>query len=704
MSQAQHQLQLHQQQQEPMFARERAWEAKLEDIDGFVKRSLTREPLQVVYLRSAHASGKSTTLLVHIMRAFRKASQGGIPQNIPRLIYVLPRHAELTFVVDYLTEMADDLLVLISFEDFDRPEFPFAICTYEEFISNIHTIPNLAVTTTIMADVELRASVAGEIFFGQLKELIQGEDTPIHNVLLMSPHCSKRTTQAFENVVGRVQDIVVPDINPEPDIRYLSTDNQRDRILRAVNCVLNHDAECKIVISTSRPIYIRRIESTNPMYIFASNLGLLKGTINEARVLVLDPEVGISAPMPNLRLLLSEGVSEAVLFDTLTSQLVQRKRMLTKQEFDQEWSWALKTTDHKTVSILTCLTKAKLNHVNSTGDPWGPAWNLHLPWLTLRIFSVWSDRATWELPIRSPPDHFAFEETIRRLTVMGLLIKGDGENPYGYQLTNLGYGVLSTMDAIPIFRENLHAAYLVAVVKDGKQSTKVDRVLLRMAAISAYGIRNFCAIEEGTNPTVSQIRDRCEGIGRKLCEKGGLWTALGIYLKGVEDNEFISGDEMMYRDWQCLNIGIGRQVVALVFSLEQSFNVPQAINLTEATMLNNDEVVAVERALMWAWVYRVVNIKCQSFDTFDMSSLRDVFVDEDIELLDVHGTRMKPENRELGTFFAIYNGLEQTNGPNGEKKIQAFDLTFIPQHRYEDVGERFGLEWPSAIITAYPPH
>ncbi|OTA70846.1 hypothetical protein K449DRAFT_428422 [Hypoxylon sp. EC38] len=704
MSQAQHQQQPHQQQ--TMFPRERAWEAKLEDIDAFIKGSQACEQSRVAYLQSAHASGKSTTLLVHIMKEFQKYSQGSI-QDIPCLIYVLPRDAELTFVVDYLTEMADDLLELISSQDFDKPEIPFTICTYEGFISNVHMIPKFSMSTTVIADVELRASVAGEIFFGQLKELIQKKDTPIGKVLLMSPHCSKRTIEAFEKAVGKVQDIIVPDINPELNVQHLLGDGDiRPSIVRAVDLVLEHTEEGKVFVSTSQPHYLSGIKTGHAVYVSASTTDELKSKISATRVLAVDPEAGISVPIPKLYLLVSEGVSDTVLFDTITSQLVQRKRTFTKQELDQQQSWALKTTtDPKIVRVFLCMTKSKFKHLNSTGDPWGPAWNLHLPWLTLRIFDVWSDRAMWELPIRSPPDHFAFEETIRRLTVMGLLIKGHGENPYGYQLTNLGYGVLGTMNDTPIFRGNLHAAYLVAVVKDGKQSTKVNRVLIRMAAISAYGIRNLCAINAGTRPTVSQIRDQCASIGQKHCEKGGLWAALGVYLKGNERYDFIGNrTELINRGWQLLNPKVGREVLCLVADLERSCEITPVINESEALMLDKDEVVAVERALMWAWVYRVVNIECESFDAFDISSLRDVVVDEDVEFLNLHGTRMKPENRELGRFFAIYNGLEQTNGPNGEKKIQAFDLTFIPQHRYEDVGERFGLEWPSAIITAYPPH
>ncbi|KAI0846197.1 hypothetical protein F5Y00DRAFT_244313 [Daldinia vernicosa] len=134
------------------------------------------------------------------------------------------------------------------------------------------------------------------------------------------------------------------------------------------------------------------------------------------------------------------------------------------------------------------------NRLTQTDDPWCPAWNVDMPWLLLWIFSVWKDTKLWRLPIRRAPDDFAFAETIRRLSFMGLLEHGATDKETCHT-TERGLAVLDCIRwCKPIQELDVHSAYLLAVAYSGSVSTNVSRVLTRMAFISAVGIKNFCEI------------------------------------------------------------------------------------------------------------------------------------------------------------------------------------------------------------------
>ncbi|KAI1774833.1 hypothetical protein F4818DRAFT_416866 [Hypoxylon cercidicola] len=702
--------------EQPNIIMESAWMAKMPDLTTFVARSLDIKQSRVTYLQSAHASGKSTTMLKWIMTVIND----NLPQPkkaTPWFVYVVPRPVEKEFVTDYLLANAgDDGIFENTSSSFDDR---FVIVTYEGFLDAIGEKKDWPERVTIMADVELRATVAGEIFFGKLLELVK-KNEPVVNLLLVSPHQSARTKSAFEQVVGQVHEIEVPNINPQLQVHTIEGNDWKEQVAGLVEQVYRANTEAKIFVGTSDGGYIDPIAHKNDkeiVHLKGPNVnGLHEAFAGKERIFAIDPEVAVSAPTDNLELVISEGTTRAVLFDTMTSQLVACKRSMTRREIELEQSWALKTSLHRE-DVGIYMVTANNKRPNITTDPWSRAWNVHLSWLTLRIFSTWPDTNPGDLPIRRPPDVLAFTETMNRLVVMGLL-EQDLEGKGRYSTTILGGRALRWMTwwaTLPLNATDqlqVHTAYLLAVASMKQDPPNVIRVLIRLAAITACGISKFCVSNSKRGrPSRSAVEAQCDGIGRRLCWKGALWIALGIYQKGMAKDDF-RGDShrLLERDWALVSAGLGYEIQQSVEAIEKCIGLGPAADEIQYTLLNADEVAAVERYLMWAWLHRVIGIRCERGEdtAFDVVSAHLVEIDEARDLFDIRKMTDSPEHQRIGCIFAIYDRLVRCEPGhpmmNKGKHLSALDLTFIPRELYREVQKKIGLKWPIPISTKYPLH
>ncbi|KAI4864217.1 hypothetical protein F4820DRAFT_470840 [Hypoxylon rubiginosum] len=691
--------------------RDSAWAANREDVRDFVVKGKDITQSRVTYLQSAHASGKSTSMLLWIMQLINQTVE---KKTYPSFIYVLPNETEVKFVCDFLAQdpLQDGIFETtgMSFED------RYVITTYERFLrlqeGMLQKGEHWPKRVTIMADVELRASVAGEIFFGKLAELVR-KNKPAVNLLLVSPHRSLRTLRAFQEIVGTVCEIVVPDANPQLRVKTIEGHDWMDKAARLADDVLRKDKDAKVFFGMSDASYLfsylARQATAEVTFVNQLNVDDLKNLVKD-RVLVVDPELSVSAHTHGLRLVVSQCTAESVMFDTATSQLLQRERAMTLREVEQEQSWAFKTSSEpEDVEVYVAMPENRYRHLKRSCDPWSPAWNVHLPWLALRIFSTWPDTNTGDLPIRRPPDVFAFSETIGRLARMGLL-QQDKDGKGKYSCTRLGVHAFSWMNmwthigANATYQLQVHAAYLLAVATTKKDPPKVVRVLIRLAVISAAGIGNFCAIADPARgrPSASAIRAECEGIGRELFWKGALWTALGVYHKGLARHDFrFDSPVTLQRGQMLLDPSKGFEISQAITKIEASLGLPAPADEIQDTFLNNDEVATVERHLMWAWLHRIVGIRCKGAGdlAFDVASGHPVEVNESAELFGIRYVTNLPKNQIVGGIFAIYDRLVRSEGG---KVVKAHDLTFIPQDLYQEVEKKTGLSWPLPIATKFP--
>ncbi|KAI6083290.1 hypothetical protein F4821DRAFT_263026 [Hypoxylon rubiginosum] len=692
--------------------RQSAWAANREEVRDFVSKGQDTERSRVTYLQSSYASGKSTTMLLYLMDYIHKiiTTAGPKPKATPWFVYVLPRQADATLLGEWLASEPpkDDGIfesTSSSFED------RFVITTYRGFLESLDARQQKKEgwhkRVHIMADVELRASVDGEIFFGRLAELVQKND-PIVNLLLVSPQRSHRTIKAFERVAGRVQEIVVPNVNPQLRVKSIEGHDWMDKAAAIVDQVLRADQEARVFVGMSDPRYLEQYlaqkGTAEVELVDRSNVDNLKDLIKE-RVIAVHPELNMSASTDNLRLVISQCTAESVIFDKAMGQLLECERELSLKEIEQEQSWALKTSlDLDDVDVYVAISKKQYKAAKNPNDPWSPAWNVHLPWLTLRLFQTWPDIKLGHLPIRHPPDVPAFSETVRRMYTMGFLERDEGR----FSTSMLGRHAVYWMDrwaqlgASATHQMQAHAAYLLAVASKKQDTPNVVRVLIRLGLISARGIGMFCTIANPAKgrPSDEAVRSQCAGIGEKLYWKGALWTALGVYLKGVLSDHFRpDSSQDLQLDWALVDPLVGFNILRLTREIEKAIGLPPVVHEIQDTMLNDDEILTVEKYIMWAWLYRVLGIRCKGAGdvAFELTTGNAVEVSEAEDLLDISLFTKSRRHNKIGGICVIYDRLVRSKG-----KVMAYNLTYIPQKHYQDVVDKTGLTWPSAIHTKYP--
>ncbi|RYP15977.1 hypothetical protein DL767_010252 [Monosporascus sp. MG133] len=675
-----------------------AWMAKQKDIEDFVQAAGTSQQTRVAYLRSAHASGKSTTLLMHLL-GMTTGGQGG-----SQLIYVVPGDLDQMSVLQYILSKDFREGVASGVAEKVRKSIasgsPLVITTYEDFVGELSQGAAVPHRSTIVADVELRATLAGELFFGMLLELAGTSELAL-TILLMAPHYSLLTLKEFGRVVGDVQRIDVPDINPKPRIEHLG-EAWAAEALTHVKQVRARDPSAAVFLSSSDAYDLG--EWDDYVQISPGSRDLLTDPPSGANVIV-DPEFGISLPWSNVRVVISRGVSQAWLFDEKTSQIVRQARTITAYELQKELSWALKTTHGlEMVRVFSCLTPAKIKELQASADPWGPAWNVDLPRLILSLFEIWPRfRKVSDLPIRCPPDQNALSEMFRRLRTVGCVARQDDEK---YGLTDKGRAVSRLLHATRGTGIDFHAACLLSSVASHDNRPGVQRVIIRMAAIMTHGAGNLAAPANlGARPSMQEAENASAGVGLKRYRMGALWMSLGIYLRCVRSGMFTNNPVPVHNTGHfVIDTIVGSAVFQLVLELENLFGIGAAHNEIAETDLTDEEITLVEKKLMWAWLHRTVGICAVAGTIFDVVSARRVEVDQRGELLDLLEARSDPYNSWLGGMFAIYSYLEYVPKAAGKRVLMARDLTLIPLEHFKDVEAATGMPWPTSVSTTYPLH
>ncbi|XDG01562.1 hypothetical protein ABKA04_001177 [Annulohypoxylon sp. FPYF3050] len=547
-----------------------------------------------------------------------------------------------------------------------------------------------------MRDVELRASVYGELFFASLIDLLAHysrdpiERIPMIDVLLMSPHRSQRTVSAFERVVHLVQNIEVPDT-----ARHLNTHirpNIQDNIENIVEDIYSRDNRSVVVIVGKNPRNVGGHVTTK-----ISGLTTIGSrTFATGGLLWIDPEADICLSLPTINFLVVGCVSKAALFDTNTSQVVVKNRPLEMNEISRVLSWARNTDTPSSVRIVLDQSAENLNRL---ADPPSTAWNSNLPWLVLELIGLFRDRKLEHLPIRPPPDPSAFLETISRLYKMGLVGKTERR-----KLSNTVNGT-SALSAIRFMRKaarfpcqiDIHAARLIASARS-EQGPRVRRVLLRLAAISIVGTKNFCGLTD-ERPPPKEIQDQCNGTGQKLFHRGSLWAALGIYQDCFIKGEISEKAENITKGPLLVNGRYGFRIWGIVSALEDFISLAKADNEEAATLLGDDEIARVDQYLLQAWFHRVVRVHCRTKRISDMaSSITNIHVSEGTEYLDLEARAQVCDR--YGCFYAIYDNLRVDE----DKSIVVDGLTYLPYNTFNRLEVPGGATWLAAVKTNYPIH
>ncbi|KAI1374720.1 hypothetical protein F4677DRAFT_446985 [Hypoxylon crocopeplum] len=597
-------------QPQQQFSRESAWRSKKQEIETFVRDGRDIDRSRVAYMKSAHGSGKSTTFIRYL---------------ITRMKHDPPNTAAPT------SDDPEEFKKGISI-NFSGLSSRYVISHYEGFVEHVCGSNTIVWPKglTILVDVELRASAFEEIFFGLLMELARNETL---NIFLMAPHRSPRTISAFQRVTGPIAHRAIISTCDSVDLVGTFEDSEIGEITSSnVALSMKHDGNQS---------------STDPVQIFA-----------------VDPELGPAlVNVSGVRLLVSYGTTQWVVFDKSTSQLLLKRK-----------------PDGKAVEHCVMMSETSYKKLLVLNGPWGPAWNAHMSLLVLWICDMWPGWRYDDMPVGDPPDKFALDETVRRLQMTGFLTRSGAGRGAGMRLTREGEHALELMRESPD-RVDIHVASLLVAARSEKP--RVQRALVTMAAISSRNAGDFYTMEYletdgGLSPQA--VFDQCAGINLQY-------------------------PSAVIRGCTMVNPAEGFEIKRTIDQFAMSLGIDAPTPDMAVTMLTNEEIATVERRLMWAWLYRVlyrvVGISCVESHAFDISSCHDVFPDWGAEIIDVEAKMRDSENVRLGGFFAIYDSLELRVVGNKEIHVpQGF--TIIPQRLFREVEEKTDISWPTAVVTAYP--
>lgn len=198
------------------------WRFKESEINKAIDTITKFEGRNGAYVKSAHGSGKSTSLLVHVLGMIEE-----IDANI-KVVYVVAETINRDFVLDYLRKNQIEVDIL-------------TVCTHQGFIGSYQRDPHAFDDSIIMSDVPLRPSSMAVVVSSILLELLE-KDTRTGYIFLAA-HLSDVVMKTFEKACSdKFPVIEVPDKNPDVPVTSLGDHRLPERVaadlitqLRAAN-------------------------------------------------------------------------------------------------------------------------------------------------------------------------------------------------------------------------------------------------------------------------------------------------------------------------------------------------------------------------------------------------------------------------------------------------------------------------------------
>ncbi|KAI4593193.1 hypothetical protein KJ359_010117 [Pestalotiopsis sp. 9143b] len=187
------------------------WRFKEVEINKAIDTITKYEGRNGAYIKSAHGSGKSASLLVHVLDRINEIDHANI-----RVIYVVAETIESEFIMDYIKkEQADDDMLIV--------------CTHQKFIRDYLKSPLAFDKSIIMSDVPLRPSSSAVVFSSILLELLD-KDTRTGYIFLAA-HSSEVAIRTFQKACSDNFPVIeVPDTNPVVPVTSLGDGGQPESV------------------------------------------------------------------------------------------------------------------------------------------------------------------------------------------------------------------------------------------------------------------------------------------------------------------------------------------------------------------------------------------------------------------------------------------------------------------------------------------
>ncbi|KAI1134683.1 hypothetical protein F5Y05DRAFT_421874 [Hypoxylon sp. FL0543] len=666
-----------------------AWIAIRDELTSRLSEANTAGHLNVTGITSMPASGKSTTMVSYIIQL---AQEKRVPD---RVIYVIPDATERLLLSKWLLQHSASRSSHVTIT---------GIMDFLRWLTNDDGVGSQAIT--LLIEVNWYPTTEEELLFAELVEWgqrrMKSKDCRTAIVLLMSIFESERTMDLLKDSFGlnSVKGLSFPSLHTWPKGRALSSD--WDEVVS--DMMGNAIAQGGRVIKTG-PRRFRGYGAIGaeetvlpPKWVAYGGIAGLVDDMNTRPVLSIRKPLNYSSEFPGLRIFLSQGDTESIEMDAKASQLVRKVRKLEPCELLRNASWLVKSVSNpeEDVTFLTSHPAPPAIY-NSRVEAFGPAWNADLVATVLSLVKIRGGKFLGEMHIRRVPNRLLWGEGLRRLCLLQCL---ERDQVFGtYRATDFGGLVYQT---IMDHQVDFHVAYLLSMARS-QSDLVVQRVLIRIAALSH--VRLMLTFDPEQRPTLQERRAVCAPLVRDQVQSGYIWQLLGIYL--AIDN----GDEVgFFRDDE-MDISIGKftlfapqaiQVQRFVKRVESRYNLLQGEFSWRDRTLSEDQTKAINRALMWSWLHRMVwlhpqprlgNQGCEI--GVDIVSSMECQVDMPDELMDAPNIRQSAvRTNEGGGIVAIYAELFQ-----GQSDILVADsLTSIPAASFNEVQEKTGIKWPAAVM------
>lgn len=641
---------------------------------------------------------------------FGLVSQGRAPGPAA---YVLPTQVEAFRISSYLSQ--DPGL--------QGKEDTYTVYSFEQVKAGITSDTT---QVTLLIDVSWYADAGEELFYSKLartarmwKDKSATESVHVALVFFMNVFESERTTNLFRRAVGAssVHVCKYPVILPDIDIKKLN-DGWEDTsvVLDASKYYINTGGTVVLAFGSIYPHGFNEPEELwAQSYELPGQDALEKdmAALDERRFLVIDGDLKYSTSISSLRLVVSAGVvTNVTLLDHNMMQLVRRsERPLEYCELVRHMSWLYKAgRPLEEMTFMATWDRAELEERRGKGgedsvERLGPAWNQDLPLLVLGAIKEFPARHRDHIPIRKPLADWGWIEMVVRLQLVGCLVKlGDVK----YKPTELGDRVMRNYNT---YGTDFNTSFLLAYVA---MSPEVDPIVMklaiRIAALVKVGL-NLLFMKDGSlsNDIIGFLSPP---LTRFKAHHGAIWFALSLYLKGNAEGFYdLSGNMNGRRLPKNLELGpilLNRtsfiEAKKLIQRLDHDHNVvPDRDQLWTDTPLSGEQTKAIDRALMWSWLHRMVwfepRPKLDDDEAFevvtDVVSLKECRVDLSNEVLDVDRLREQSREERNGPGIAAIYMCLADGGDGG--LLSAEWLTLIPGEFFQEFNEVTKLKWPMAV-------
>ncbi|KAI4868249.1 hypothetical protein F4820DRAFT_445388 [Hypoxylon rubiginosum] len=321
-----------------------AWTVKQKEIDDFINR-IAKRRASAAFIQGPHGSGKSTTMVVHILALLQTKLPGA------RLVYLMPTLVEGELLRNYLTSDEFNAQLPASIWESSLPSGSLDVQSYKSALQSFResrTFQFFKTGAVVLVDLEINPTADGEMLLGHILESADSSraEGPGCAVITVSTFESARTEAAMDRVMGRKPTVIrIPQTLPVDPIDRMPEpwrDYAKGLVSNANAAQGRGEIPERVMIGQSLfgevhdELYLIERSSMHE----EETLAVIQ---QNPEVVLTASDMCVSLRWLGLRHFVSDGLVKCQMFDRKTSQIVSLTRRMTKTEISVQQSWLLKS-------------------------------------------------------------------------------------------------------------------------------------------------------------------------------------------------------------------------------------------------------------------------------------------------------------------------------------------------------------------------